>query len=222
LDYHQLGRNRHSVLAQAASQTTTQPRNASHFAFGLVERATAAMPAAENPNRSDVTALQSTSDAASAAIINPALQLSRAIGQQDAADRLRAAAEWLDARSDTPCSDDLPAVFTALSGGRDSIGDDDMPLVLPPQHLMAPGRPSNFVDNRPAVTRAVQEPVPRQVGGGSGLPAVSRVVENRPELLLRTTSDARRQVGQPSIGQKRPAPNSLGSSASNAIVIDDD
>jgi hypothetical protein len=27
---------------------------------------------------------------------------------------------------------------------------------------------------------------------------------------------------QPTIGQKRPAPDSVGSSASNAIVIDDD
>lgn len=179
------------------------------------------MHAAVIPNRGDMNTLQSSSDAASAAISNPALQLSRVIGQQDAADRLRAAAEWLDARSDTPCSDDLPAVIAALSGGRDSIGEDDMPLVLPPQHLMAPGQPSHFVDNRPAVTRAVQEPIPRQVGGG-GVPAVSRVVENRPEHQLRTASDARRQVSQPSIGQKRPAPNSLGSSASNAIVIDDD
>ena len=45
--------------------------------------------------------------------------LSRVIGQQDAADRLRAAAEWVDARADTPCSDDLPMVASAAAGRRE-------------------------------------------------------------------------------------------------------
>lgn len=179
------------------------------------------MQTSGNSDRNDASSRLGAWDSLSATNSNPALQLSRAIGQQDAADRLRAAAEWLDARSDTPCSDDLPMVVAPSSGRRDSLADDDMPLVPPPQHVLAPW--PSAVETRPAAARAAQGFVdPRQANGGSSLPAASRVVDYRHEQQRKADLDARRPVGQPSIGQKRPAPNSLGSSASNAIVIDDD
>jgi hypothetical protein len=183
-----------------------------------VERA-ATVPAADNSDCGDLSARQNTLDVPPASGSSPALQLSRVIGQQDAADRLRAAADWLDARSDTPCSDDLPMAAAPSSGRRDSITDDDMPLVLPPQHLLAPGLLSS-VDVRSALAYAAQG-FPRQVGGSSGVPVVASAFEHRHETQ-RVSGDVRRHVGQTSIGQKRPAPNSMGSSASNAIVIDDD
>jgi hypothetical protein len=128
------------------------------------------------------------------------LLLSRAIGEQDAANRMRAAAEWLDARSDPLGGDEM-----------DSVADDDLPLVQQPQHLVAPELPLSY-QRLPAPYNHTTS-VSRQVGGGSSGANVQQVAANMGN---------RQHIAQPSIGQKRPAPNSIGSSASNAIVIDDD
>jgi hypothetical protein len=132
------------------------------------------------------------------------LLLSRAIGEQDAADRLRAAAEWLDTPSHMLCSVD--DVGPASSSRRSSLTDDDLPMVQPPQffHSAAPDLRDHLPrssDSRPPLSF----PTPR-------LPTSSQAAN----------VESRRHTVQPSIGQKRPAVNSTGSSASNAIVIDDD
>jgi hypothetical protein len=145
------------------------------------------------------------------------LLLSRAIGEQDAANRMRAAAEWLDARSDPLGGDDLILQMSSTDK-RGSINDDDLPLVQQPQHLVAAELPLRMDIRPPApynqTTHATQgRSTSRQPGGGNGGVDVHQVAANMGN---------RQRVAQPSIGQKRPAPNSIGSSASNAIVIDDD
>jgi hypothetical protein len=215
LDYHQLGRNRHALSVQALSQSTTQPRNVEQSAN---EFETAAKFAG-NLNESDVHARSST--APSGLSNRPSLHLSRVIGEQDAADRLIAAAAWIDARSESPCDDDLPLV-TSVSGRRDSIAEDDMPLVQAPQHLVAAGVPSR-PESMPAVAQAMQGRAAfNEVVGSSGGALVSNVAESSYQKQHRTNVQGGRHADRPSVGQKRPAPDSLGSSASNAIVIDDD
>ena len=215
LDYHQLGRNRHALSVQALSQSTTQPRNVEQ----LANEFDTAAKFAGSLNESDVHARSSA--AASGLSNRPSLHLSRVIGEQDAADRLIAAAAWIDARSESPCDDDLPLV-TSVSGRRDSIAEDDMPLVQAPQHLVAAGVPSR-PESMPAVAQAMQGRAAfNEVVGSSGGALVSNVSESSHQKQHRTNVQGGRHADRPSVGQKRPALDSLGSSASNAILIDDD
>ncbi len=133
------------------------------------------------------------------------LLLSRAIGEQDAADRLRAAAEWLDTPSHLMCSVD--DVGPATSSRRSSLTDDDLPMVVqPPQFFRS-------------VVPDLRDHLPRSL---DSRPPVSYPTPRLPTLSQAAGVESRRHSGQPSIGQKRPAVNSIGSSASNAIIIDDD
>jgi hypothetical protein len=217
LDYHQLGRNRHALSVQALSQSTTQPRNVEQ----LANEFDTAAKFAGSLNESDVHARSSA--AASGLSNGPSLHLSRVIGEQDAADRLRAAAAWIDARPEWPCGDDLP-LATSASGRRHSIAEDedDVPLVQVPQHLLAAGVPSR-PESMPAVAQAMQGRAAfNEVVGSSGGALVSNVSESSHQKQHRTNVQGGRHADRPSVGQKRPAPDSLGSSASNAILIDDD
>ena len=223
LDFHQLGRNRAgSAQALAGSvrhlrdmQSVAGPGQSrvAHIADGSdIGVRAAAAEAASNANLANPWSAPSGAEGtignSSHVLTLSAENLSRVIGQQDAADRLRAAAEWVDARADTPCSDDLPMVASAAAGRRESFADDDLPLVQPPPHMLQPVLPPRM-DGRPAAAHVMQvRPLPNYVVN----------VKHRP----RWDADGRRYVDSPSIGSKRPASNSMGSSASNAIVIDDD
>ena len=186
IDYHQLGRNRPLV----SSQAVTQPRNAPVSASDAASH-TASIEHAAHVTQSHAHARPSSAPSGSNGYSS--LLLSRAIGEQDAAVRLRAAAEWLDASSGATSFYDLPA---------EVITEDDLPLVQPPQHLLPSGAP-HAMDSRPPA-------------------AQGRFSSKDMGALSHANMENRRQVSQPSIGQKRPAPNAIGSSASNAIVIDDD
>jgi hypothetical protein len=219
IDFHQLGRKavaEKTVAAHAPCATFKEPLsvcgqvqhsvvNVANGGDGDPGQHAAAAEAADRVICSDAHArpLSAASSNASNALTLSAENLSRVIGQQVAEVRLRAAAEWVDARADSPWNDDFSIAASAEAGRRDSFADDDMPLVQPPPHLLQARLPP-AIDSRP--TTAHLRPLPAHINS----------MDRR-----RWDPDTRRFVDAPSIGSKRPA-SALGSSASNAIVIDDD